>query len=194
MSDEAVPDGLAQTKKRRQDWQASKLAGSFFGTSWRQLTEGNHRKSATRALYQSAANLFVLVVVAVAFALYYVFSAFLRPLLWAVLCGTFLFPVKRRATRGLLKWLRLLQANSTPLCVGMWLLPLQMATYLLTKLERMIRRQWRHIGLVGTLFTGAYCVNNFPVFAALEATLDGFITTCLGALVRIRQLGFYVRP
>ena len=86
--------------------------------------EALNKTEVTKAFYQSAANVFVVIVGIVAFAMYQVFSAFLRPLLWAVLCGVFLFPIKHRSTHVLNARLRLMQINNTPLWLGIIVLPL----------------------------------------------------------------------
>eukprot|EP00117_Sycon_ciliatum_P041250 scpid106672/ scgid30208/ len=99
-------------QRRRMMFQNSREDTLFDYTIGRLLgEEALNKTEVTKAFYQSAANVFVVIVgiVLVAFALYQVFSAFLRPLLWAVLCGVFLFPIKHCSTH------RLMQINNTPL-------------------------------------------------------------------------------
>ena len=82
-----------------------------------------HEKAFKQALYTTAANIFVLFAGAAAVAVYFILEAFLRPLLWAVLCGTFLYPFKRTLTSVLRSWLKGLHDSTTPFVVGIAMIP-----------------------------------------------------------------------
>uniref|UniRef100_A0A914CRK4 Transmembrane protein 245 n=1 Tax=Acrobeloides nanus TaxID=290746 RepID=A0A914CRK4_9BILA len=69
--------------------------------------------------------LFVLVGVCLAglYAVYNMMHMFLTPILWAVLIGTVLFPIKRRLSSALKGWLNNLDETNTPLVIGLTLWP-----------------------------------------------------------------------
>ncbi|KAK3104725.1 hypothetical protein FSP39_008694 [Pinctada imbricata] len=95
---------------------------SPFNTVLHSLPQG-HEKAFKQALYTTAANIFVLFAGAAAIAVYFILEAFLRPLLWAVLCGTFLYPFKRSLTSVLRSWLKGLHDSRTPFVIGIAMIP-----------------------------------------------------------------------
>ncbi|XP_033732626.1 transmembrane protein 245-like isoform X2 [Pecten maximus] len=97
---------------------------SPFNNVLNNLPQG-HEKAFKQAIYTTAANLFVLVAVGAAVAVYFILEVFLRPLLWAVLCGTFLYPVKRSLTSWLRRWLHGLQTTNTPFVLGVAFIPIK---------------------------------------------------------------------
>jgi len=87
------------------------------------LPEG-HDKALKQAFYSTAATLFVVLVCCAGVAVYHILLPFLRPLLWALLCGTVLFPLKYTLVNLSRGWLLRLRESGTPLVVGTALLPL----------------------------------------------------------------------
>ncbi|XP_069121345.1 transmembrane protein 245-like isoform X2 [Argopecten irradians] len=97
---------------------------SPFNNVLNNLPQG-HEKAFKQAIYTTAANLFILIAVGAAVAVYFILEVFLRPLLWAVLCGTFLYPVKRSLTSWLRRWLHGLQTTNTPFVLGVAFIPIK---------------------------------------------------------------------
>ena len=131
------------------------------------------KKEVTKAFYQSAANVFVVLVGLIVLSLYYVFSAFLRPLLWAVLCGVFLFPLKRRSSHVLNTSLRLMLGNDTPLWLGLAMLPVHLVQWTSRQMEIVARKKYKSGIAMALVLAAIYAFNNLPVFLALQRSLDG---------------------
>ena len=85
-----------------------------------------HEKALKQAFYNTVALVFVIAGGAAGVAVYFVLDPFLKPLLWAGLCGAFLHPFKSTMTRIFRKWLSSLRSSSTPLVVGAAVVPFQL--------------------------------------------------------------------
>lgn len=86
-----------------------------------------NEKALKLAFYNTAALVFVALNGCAAVAVYYVLEPFLRPLLWAALCGAFLYPFKWKLTKIVRGFLRSLRDSETPLVLGAVMVPFQLA-------------------------------------------------------------------
>ncbi|XP_062610140.1 transmembrane protein 245-like isoform X1 [Saccostrea cucullata] len=153
------------------------MAKSPFVNSMLQSLSQGHEKAFQQALYTTAANIFVLLAGGSAIAVYFILEAFLRPLLWSVLCGTFLYPFKRELTAILRRWLRGLQESGTPFAIGIAYLPIQALDYTYVMIfDRTIVRHWKLLcGGIISLFL-IYILWYFgPVRSILEMCYAVFI-------------------
>uniref|UniRef100_A0A914X557 Transmembrane protein n=1 Tax=Plectus sambesii TaxID=2011161 RepID=A0A914X557_9BILA len=75
------------------------------------------------AMYNTLFFVIALMGFAGLFAVYHLLYMFLKPMLWAALVGTVLFPFKRKVTSVMRDWLASLRETHTPLVVGTLMLP-----------------------------------------------------------------------
>ncbi|KAJ8307178.1 hypothetical protein KUTeg_015262 [Tegillarca granosa] len=142
---------------------------SPFNNVLSSLPQG-HDKAFKQALYTTAANLFVLFAFAAAIALYFILEAFLRPLLWAVLCGTFLYPFKRSLTNSLRTWLIGLQKSGTPFIIGVITIPVHTVdkTY-----ETISFEFTKHVKLIFSAICGILCLYFLWHFGPVKLIFSG---------------------
>ncbi|EDO45799.1 predicted protein, partial [Nematostella vectensis] len=123
-----------------------------------------HEKALKQAFYNTVALVFVSLVGAAAVAVYFVMEPFLRPLLWAGLCGAFLHPFKRTLTRIFRGWLKSMSSSNTPLVVGAAVLPFQLLNNCSDVLGGFIARRFRLIVMAILLLPIVYGLYVFQPF------------------------------
>ena len=155
---------------------------SRFQNVFQSLPQG-HDKALKQAFYNTAATLFAVIVCCAGVAVYYILEAFLRPLLWAVLCGAFLHPFKNTLTSFVQGWLKSLRTSGTPLAVGTVLLPVQLVNGLTETLASVLFAQYKVIIASSIALPTAYIVYYFgpmrQIFVILQTTFY-FVYDALG--------------
>ena len=142
-----------------------------------------HDKALKQAFYNTAATLFVVFVGAAALAAYYILEVFLRPLLWAVLCGTVLHPFKKTLTNVVRGWLYHLRTSGTPFVVGTMLLPFNVLDAISSTLGGFVVRHSKLIVAVGTGLPAVYILYYFGPLGGIFTTLTSlfeFASNVLG--------------
>lgn len=84
-----------------------------------------HEKALKQALYNALAIFFLFVCVAAGWALLYVLEPFIKPLMWALLCGSVLHPFKYTLSTVSRNWIDSLSSTSTPLLLGIITTPIK---------------------------------------------------------------------
>jgi hypothetical protein len=132
-----------------------------------------HDKPLKQAFYNTAATLFILVVCCAAVAVYYILEAFLRPLLWAVLCGTFLHPFKNKLSSIIRGWLKSLRESGTPLVVGTLLIPVQVVDYSSETIGSFLVKHYKAILALAFVLPGLYCLYHFGLLLHIFNIVKG---------------------
>ena len=118
-----------------------------------------HEKQLKQAIYTTGAMvLFVLIVLVVAYA-YFVLQIFIKPLLWAVLCGSFLFPFKYALQAAITTWLKQTWDSEIPLIVSASILPFVIFSKFSDWLGSQVEKKWKIISLFISGLITLYCLN-----------------------------------
>lgn len=87
-----------------------------------QLPQG-HEKPLKHALYNALALLLLFLSCAASYALYLILEPFIKPLIWAVLVGSVLHPLKYSLAKKFRDWFKKIDESRTPLVIGLIVIP-----------------------------------------------------------------------
>lgn len=82
-----------------------------------------HEKPLKHALYNALALLLLFLCCAAVWALYLILEPFVKPLIWAVLVGSVLHPLKDSLAKRFRQWFNKLEESHTPLFIGLCVIP-----------------------------------------------------------------------
>lgn len=90
-----------------------------------------HEKLIRNALFNSISFCLILLVIVTLVAVYFILEPFLRPLLWALLLGSALFPFKQKLTRVTRRWLNQIKDNNHSVTIESISLPLKISNWIM---------------------------------------------------------------
>ncbi|XP_068179699.1 transmembrane protein 245 isoform X2 [Antennarius striatus] len=156
-------------------------------------------KNIKQAFYNMGAMIFVAICCAATVLVYFILEAFLRPLLWAVLCGTFLHPFKHSLARLGRSWLSSLQETGTPIVLGTLLVPLRCVNYGVEAMGKLVLERLTVLLVIGAGTPLVYFLYLFWSVTGIQMILEyvcwviGVVLDCFhAAWVCTVLLGYFL--
>nr|XP_039268453.1 transmembrane protein 245-like [Styela clava] len=147
--------------------------GSVLFDSMTQLVPPGHEKPLRQAFYTAAAILFTVAGCAAAVYVYFVLEIFITPLIWAVLCGFFLFPFKYSLNSALESWLKAHEESGRPLLIGALLIPISIFDNFAENLGKFIVNRWKMLVALATILSVLYILHLIQLLYIFQLALLG---------------------
>lgn len=104
-----------------------------------------HDKPVKHAVYNAVALFLLFLCSAATYAVYMILQPFIKPLMWAVLVGSALHPLKRSLQYRFQRWIRTLETANTPVVLGVMLLPANIFNYVSDFIGEIL---WKRLKLI----------------------------------------------
>lgn len=147
-----------------------------------------HEKALRQGIYNAVAISLLCLVCTAGWGLYIILNPFVKPLIWALLCGSALFPFKLYLTNAVQSWFDTTEHSPQPLLVNLTMIPVRIFDRLSDTLGSLLRENLKTIILLLAGVGGAFAVYSYtPSFLnclmwrlvqLLGAFISLFITAC----------------
>ncbi|OXU30627.1 hypothetical protein TSAR_003641 [Trichomalopsis sarcophagae] len=147
-----------------------------------------HEKALKQGIYNAVALFLLCVVCAAGYGLFLVLHPFLKPLVWALLCGSVLFPFKSSLTTIVQSWFATTEISNKPFLISLSLVPINIFDKLSEFIGSFLQKYLRYILsaiilIVGLLMVYKYtpnilCCLMWRLFMIFNSVLGLFISAC----------------
>lgn len=160
----------------------------------------DHKKALKQGIYNAVALFFLCLVSAAGFGLYIILRPFVKPLIWALLCGSVLFPFKYSLTTIVQSWFEKTEVSHTPLIINLMVLPVQIVDKVSDSIGSFL---WKHIKYIASVFlltASALTIYHYTptilscliwrICLIFNAVFGFFITTCNTFAITFILIGY----
>ncbi|XP_029170796.1 transmembrane protein 245 isoform X1 [Nylanderia fulva] len=147
-----------------------------------------HEKALKQGIYNAVALFFLCLVSAAGYGLYIILSPFVKPLIWALLCGSVLFPFKYSLATTVQSWFAKMEVSESPLIVNVSLLPIhifdniseKLGSFLWTRIKYIVGAISLALGLLGVYHYTPNIMTclAWRIFQVFTTVSGFFILTC----------------
>ncbi|XP_033228486.1 transmembrane protein 245 [Belonocnema kinseyi] len=155
------------------------LLNKFSGFS------AGHEKALKQGIYNAVALLLLSLICSAGYGLYIVLSPFVKPLIWALLCGSVLFPFKCSLATTVHSWFSWSEASHRPLAVNLTMIPVYIVDDVSEIIGSFLRKHFKYIfGAVSFGTIGSLVYNYMPnIFMCLVWRIGMLVNTILGFFI-----------
>ncbi|KAK0182480.1 hypothetical protein PV327_000619 [Microctonus hyperodae] len=159
-----------------------------------------HEKALKQGIYNAAA-LFLLCLVCIAgYGLYIILHPFVKPLIWALLCGSVLFPFKLYITNTVQSWFSETENSHEPLLMNLAMVPIRIMNKISESIGLFLHGHIKHVGII--LATTAVAtmiywytpsILNCLIWRLIQlggAFISLFIIHCNGYMIWLLAIGY----
>ena len=152
-----------------------------------------HEKALKQGLYNAVALLLLSLICAAGYGLYIILSPFVKPLIWALLCGSVLFPFKCSLATTVQSWFSVTEASHKPLVVNLIMMPVYIVDEVSEIIGSFLRKNFKYIlGVIALATISSLIYNYMPniliclvwrIVMSANSVLGFFICACNGWMV-----------
>ncbi|XP_015514902.1 transmembrane protein 245 isoform X1 [Neodiprion pinetum] len=147
-----------------------------------------HEKALKQGFYNAVALFLLFAASAAFYGLYFILSPFVKPLIWALLCGSVLFPFKLRLTTAVQSWFVAMESSNKPLIVNVAVIPLRFFDDVSEIIGSLLRKYFTYIGPVLVGIPTLLLIYNYTPsfltciiwreFQIANTIINFFVSTC----------------
>ncbi|KAL6267048.1 hypothetical protein P5V15_000124 [Pogonomyrmex californicus] len=143
-------------------------------------------KALKQGIYNALALFFLCLISVAGYGLYIILSPFVKPLIWALLCGSVLFPFKCSLATAVQSWFAGMEATQTPLIVNVSLLPVHIFDSISENVGSFLWTRIKYIiGIISAVLLAIGIYHYTPnVITCLVWRLCWLFTTISGFFIR----------
>lgn len=112
------------------------------------LFSAEHENALKQGIYNGIGLFILSLVCAASYALYIILLPFVKPLIWALLCGSVLFPVKFYITNTVQSWFKDMDDCHEPLLVNLTIVPLRIIDNVSECLGKFVHQKIKYVGML----------------------------------------------
>lgn len=159
-----------------------------------------HEKALKQGIYNALALLLLSFICVAGYGLYIILSPFVKPLIWALLCGSVLFPFKNSLATTVKSWFNKTEESSKPLVLHLTMIPIYIVDETSEIIGSFIQNHFKYIVVTGSLITFVTLIYNYipsiliylvwRIITFGNCILGFFISSCNTWMIFIVLIGY----
>ncbi|XP_011301912.1 transmembrane protein 245 isoform X2 [Fopius arisanus] len=159
-----------------------------------------HEKALKQGIYNAVALLVLFLTCAATYGLYLILHPFVKPLIWALLCGSVLFPFKLYITTSVQSWFTETENSHEPLLVDLAMLPIRITDRISNTIGNFLHQRLNYVGVLLGIISGIIMIYWYTpgillclIWRLMQLVMgltSTFITTCNIYIISSLILGY----